>query len=130
VDELSRPFFTSGSLLLQECLACGAVQHPPEHVCFGCQGGTFRSREVAGSGTIYSHTVVHHPVHPMLSKSVPYAVVLVSLDECPEVRIVGNVMNRSAAEIHIGQRVRVLWEEIVDPRSGERVFLPQWEVVG
>ena len=59
----------------------------------------------------------------------PYAVVLVSLDEHPHVRILGNVLNREPGEIAIGQRVRATFEEIADAEAGETLLMPQWEAV-
>ena len=126
LDARTRPFFTSGKLLLQACSSCGAVQHPPEDVCRRCQGMTFATRESAGTGSVYSFTVVHHPAHPILAPAVPYAAVLVALDDYPHVRVVGNVLNVPPGDVRIGLRVRVTWQEMMDPESGERIVFPQW----
>ena len=76
-----------------------------------CGGYEFRGREVAGTGTIYSHTVIRHPVHPDLSDRVPYTVVLVSLDELPAVRITGNLLEVAPEDARVGLAVRAVWEE-------------------
>ena len=129
VDSLNRDFFTAGKLVVQECAACGTLQHPPDHACHSCQAIEFTSRETNGRGTIYSYIVVHNPPAPALADAVPYAVVLVSLDEHPQIRIIGNVLNRKSDEIEIGQAVRATFEEIQDDEEDERILLPQWEVV-
>lgn len=129
VDQFNEGFFTSGKLLLQECAVCGAVQHPPEEVCHQCQGMTFRGREATGTGTIHSYIVVRHAVAPALAASVPYAVVLVVPDGFAHVRIVGNVLNRGAHEVRIGQRVRTVFEQLPPAEGEPQVLLPQWEVV-
>ena len=36
---------------------------------------------VAGTGTVYTYTVVRHPVVPMLAPNGPYVVAVVALDE-------------------------------------------------
>jgi uncharacterized OB-fold protein len=126
VDDANRDFFTSGRILIRECTGCNTVQHPPEDLCHQCFGAEFRSREVAGKGTLYSFTVVWHPVHPSLSERVPYAVVLVSLDELPEVRITGNLLDAAPEAIRVGLPVRAVWEDVADPGSGETLRLPQW----
>ena len=126
LDEANRDFFTSGKIVLRECTACKTIQHPPEELCHMCGGYEFRGREVAGTGTIYSHTVVRHPIHPGLSERVPYIVVLVSLDELPAVRITGNLLEAGPEEVRVGLAVRAVWEEIPDPESGETLRLPQW----
>jgi uncharacterized OB-fold protein len=130
IDDLTRDFFTTGRLLLQRCTACGTVQHPPEEVCYRCQGMTFDRVESGGRGTVYSYIVTHHPVSPLLKDRVPYGVVLVQLDDFPEVRILGNVLNVEPGQLRIGMPVRVVWEEVVDEAAGERLLLPQWEAVG
>jgi hypothetical protein len=43
--------------------------------------------------------------------------------------VIGNVLNRAPREVAVGQRVRVCFEEAKDPQSGERLQIPQWEVV-
>lgn len=130
LDDRNRAFFTSGEIALQVCEACGTWQHPPEDVCHACQGTRLVTRASRGEGRVESVVVVHHPVHPQLEAAVPYAVVLVSLDDAPGVNVVGNVLNRAPGEIAIGQRVRATFEEARDPQSQERLRIPQWEVVG
>jgi uncharacterized OB-fold protein len=125
VDDRNRGYFTSGKILLQACAACGTVQHPPEEVCHRCQGTEFGTREIAPHGTIYSYTVVRHPTHPGLSNSIPYSVVLVSLDELPEVRITGNLLQLAPEKLRVGLPVKAVWEEVRDD-AGQTLRLPQW----
>jgi uncharacterized OB-fold protein len=129
LDAKNRAWFTAGRLALQACTRCQAVQFPPEDACRSCGGFELGSRESAGRGRVESVAVVHHAVHPALRPHVPYAVVLVSLDDAPGVNLLGNVLNRPAGEIAIGARVRVVFEELHDPDTGETLRLPQWEVV-
>ena len=128
-DALTKRFFTAGRLVFQECAKCGFVQHPPSDVCGACQAFEFTERASAGSGRIESLTVAHYAVHPALKGRVPYAVVLVSLEDVPEVRVIGNVLNRAPGDLRVGQRVRVCFEEAKDPQSGELLRIPQWEAV-
>jgi len=129
LDASNRAWFTSGRLGLQACTRCDGVQFPPEDACRSCGSFELGTRESAGRGRIESVAVVHHPVHPLLRAHVPYAVVLVSLDDAPGVNLVGNVRNRAAGEVAIGERVRVVFEEVRDPETGETLRIPQWEVV-
>jgi hypothetical protein len=120
VTQVNREWFTSGTLAVQRCVGCGAVQHPPEEVCHQCGAMEFQYRAVAPRGTVYSFVVVHYAASPALAESVPYAVVLVSLDEVPNVRVVGNIPSIDPAEVRIGMPVEAYWDE----REG--VLLPQW----
>jgi uncharacterized OB-fold protein len=130
IDERTAPFFTTGKIMLQTCSGCGTVQHPPEDVCHRCQGTAFDYREHAGSGTIYSYTVVRHPVNPILTRAIPYVVVLVSLDDRSEVRITGNLLDCPPEKVRIGARVSAVWEEVADPdpQAERKLLLPQWKL--
>lgn len=121
----NRAWFTSGQLSLQRCAACGVVQHPPEEVCHACGSSSFTTRVVAPAGKVHSYTVAHHAVHTDLEPFVPYAVVLVSLDELPEVRVVGNLLEVPVDEVAIGMAVEGLWVERL-AEDGEVILLPQW----
>lgn len=129
LDTWNRPFFGSGTIVIQECSNCGTLQHPPEQICHRCLGMEFTGHETNGEGTIYSYQVVYYPAAPALQAVVPYNVVLVSLDEHPEIRIIGNVVNRKPQDLAIGQPVRAVFEAIADEELGETLYLPQWEVV-
>ncbi len=129
IDQFNRDFFTSGKLVVQECVSCGTVQHPPEEICHKCCGVEFKARETNGLGTIYSYIVAHNPPAPAFTDAVPYGVILVSLDEFPQVRILGNALNRKPSELEIGQKVRAVFEEIDDEEADEKLLMPQWEIV-
>ena len=129
LEPATRRFFSAGKLVFQACAKCAHVQHPPTDVCSACQSFAFTERESAGLGRIESAIVVQHPVHPLLKARGAYSVVLVTLDDVPGVRVIGNVLNRAPAEVAIGQAVRVVFEEAKDPQSGELLRIPQWEVV-
>ena len=89
----------------------------------------FDWRACSGEGRIEGVAVVHHSVHPAFNDRVPYAVVVVSLDDAPGVNAVGNVLNRDPGDVAIGQSVRAVFEEIRDPEGGTTLQIPQWEVV-
>jgi uncharacterized OB-fold protein len=125
VNDTNRAWFTSGELALQQCASCATVQHPPEETCHVCGAMRFVTRTVAPFGTVYSYTVVHHAVHPALGASIPYAVVLVRLDEQPDVRVVGNLLDVAVDDVAIGMPVEATWE-LRTADEGDEVLLPQW----
>jgi uncharacterized OB-fold protein len=114
--------------MVQCCRACGRFQHPPEDLCRSCASHDVAPRASVGRGRVESVAVVHRAVHPALKDRVPYAVVLVSLDDVPGVNLVGNVGGVKPDGIEIGARVRVVFEEVTHPDSGERLLIPQWEL--
>lgn len=116
------PFFAAareGRLVIPRCRSCGAWRYPPRPTCPPCGSGDFAWEPVAGTGEVYSFTVLHQVYHPGFADEVPYAVVLVQLDE--GVRMISNVVGVPASQVRIGQRVRVIF----DPVS-EEVTLPKF----
>ncbi len=129
LDKLNRDFFTAGVLTLQQCRQCKHIQHPPEEVCETCQSFELGGLVSAGDGRIESIAVVTQAVHPSLADRVPYAIVLVSVAEAPGVLLAGNVVGKEPEDVRIGDRVRVVFEDATDPRSGAQFKIPQWEIV-
>jgi len=129
LDDLNRKWFTAGVVTVQTCNDCGSLQHPPEELCCSCQGTDLGWRECSGEGKIESVAVVTHPLRPSLVDHVPYAVVVVSLADAPGVNAIGNVINVPAREVGIGQRVRAVFQRVVDADAHEVLEIPQWEVV-
>ena len=129
IDDLNRAWFTRGVLSVQECNDCQTLQHPPDELCCSCRGANLGFRECSGKGRIESLAVVHHAVHPWLNDALPYAIAVVSLDDAPGVHAIGNVVNREPSELSIGQAVRAVFEEVEPADGGERLLIPQWEVV-
>jgi uncharacterized OB-fold protein len=125
----NRPWFTSGAMSIQQCATCGVLQHPPEEICHECAGMTFATAVLVPTGTVCSYTIVHHSVNPRLDGVVPYAVVLVALDDAPHVRVVGNLLDVPVEEIAIGMPVTATWEELAAD-DGETILLPQWQRAG
>ena len=125
LGRLNRDWFTSGMLAVQTCSGCGALQHPPEEICHRCGAMTFTTTTVAPRGTVHSYTVAHYPAHRALTEHVPYTVVLVSLDEHPEVRVIGNVLDVPPEEVRIGMPVVATWQERTNA-EGESIRFLQW----
>ena len=129
LDAHTRAFFTAGVLTLQQCSRCKHVQHPPDDVCEACQGFALERFASAGEGRIESVALVTHAVHPALTDLVPYAIVLVSVDDAPGILVAGNVAGTEPAAVRIGDRVRVVFAPATDPRTGDELLIPHWEVV-
>lgn len=110
-------------LLFQHCQACGNRQHPPAPTCTNCVSTDLKFEEVAGRGAIYSYTIMYHAGDKRFAAAIPYASVIVELDEAPGVLIAGNLLGVPASEAHIGRRVRVLFEQLTD-----EITLPQFEL--
>jgi uncharacterized OB-fold protein len=118
----NEAWFTCGAIVIQRCASCGTRQHPPEEVCHVCGSMSFDHDTLAATGTVYSYTIVHYAANKTLADSVPYTVVLVSLDEAPTIRVVGNLVG---TEVQIGMPVVAQWDEHT-AEDGTAILLPQW----
>lgn len=127
LTQFNREWFTSGTLAVQQCVACERLQHPPEEICRACGSMTFDTRVLAPRGTIYSHTVVHYAASRALETSVPYVVVLVSFDEAPQLRVIGNLLGVHTMSVVIGAAVGAEWTSHAS-EDGTVIQLPQWRL--
>jgi uncharacterized OB-fold protein len=121
----NEAWFTTGAVIVQRCTACATLRHPPEEICHVCGATTFDGVELAPSGTVYSYTVCHYAANNALADAVPYTVVLVSLDDAPQVRVIGNLLDSDGTDVRIGMPVVAEWEERT-AEDGARILLPQW----
>lgn len=123
-DEDTRPFWEGcrrGELLMQRCAACQRLRFYPRPMCPHCRSFESEWVRMSGRGTIYSWIVAHPPVMPAFQDRVPMPVVLVELEEDPELRLVGNIRDCPPKDISIGLPVEVVFEPVADD-----VTLPQW----
>jgi uncharacterized protein len=94
-----------GELRLQRCTACATFRHPPRPVCAHCGARESEAVPAAGTGKVWSFTVIHPPTLPAFADRTPYAAVVVRLDE--GVFLVSNLVDCPIAEITIGTRVEL-----------------------
>ena len=128
LNPYNTPFFTAGSVQIQCCEDCGHTQHPPDDVCYGCQGTSLSFRAMPGTGRIESAAIVRHAVHPALKDKLPYVIAIVSIDGAPGCSVEGNVVGCAPEDAQIGLRVRAVFEDATDPESGQALKIPQWEL--
>lgn len=124
----NTPFFTAGSIQIQHCDDCGHAQHPPDDLCYACQGTNLSFIATPGTGRIESACLVHHPIHPALKERVPYVIAVVSVDGAPGCNVQGNIVGCPPETVEIGQKVRAVFEEARDPNTGQQLKIPQWEL--
>jgi len=106
-----------GRLVYRACDDCGAALHPPTACCPHCGGENTSWHDAQGTGTLHSWTTIHQSVHP--EYTAPYTLVLVTLDDTPEVRLMGRIDGEP--ELEPGMTMQVWFETVADG-----VVLPQW----
>ena len=124
---LTQPFWTAAledRLVASRCATCGTFHLPPPPRCFKCQHDTFEWVQLPGTGTIYSFTVVRHPLSPALAEAVPYVAAVINLDgtQGAGARMVANVVNCDPDAVAVGDKVRVTFDKLSDTLA-----LPRFE---
>jgi uncharacterized OB-fold protein len=64
---------------------------------------------------------MHSPGNPGFDDRLPYAVLIVELDEQSGLLTIGNLVDCPFEDIEIGMRLEVAWERLTDD-----ITLPQW----
>lgn len=118
-NDTTQPFWDytlQGKLAASKCKKCGTFLLPPQPRCFVCQNDKFEWVELPGTGTVYTYTVVRHPLRPGLDQVVPYAAGMIELDgtQGAGARIQANIINCDVEKVRIGDRVKVVFEKISD----------------
>ena len=106
-------------LRFQRCQQCGTWRHPPRPMCNSCHSLQWEWAATQGKGKVYCWTTVYQALDPAFAQAVPYAAVVVELDEGP--RLTTWVTGISPDDLHIGMPVE-LW---FDPVTSE-VTLPKF----
>ena len=107
------PYFAAareGRLVVQRCAGCGALRFPPRELCSSCLSTDVRWEPVSGRGEIFSYNVMHQIYHPAFAAAVPYAVVVVKLEEGP--KLTSNLVDCPLDAIRVGMPVEVVFEPI------------------
>ena len=130
-DDEGAPFWAGcaeGELRVQRCSNCGLLRMPARPMCPRCRSLEHTWDAMSGRGTIWSFVVPHPPLLPAYSSLAPYNVIVVTLDEDPGIRMVGNLVADKDAEINsvdpstieIGTPVQVVFHQVED------VTVPRW----
>jgi uncharacterized protein len=107
------PFFGAAhrhELVVQRCRGCGAFRFPARDRCSSCLSREAEWTRVSGRGTVFSYAVMHQVYHPGFADEVPYAVVVIQLEE--GARMLSNVVGCPTHEIAIGMPVEVVFEDV------------------
>jgi uncharacterized OB-fold protein len=125
-NEFNRPFWEAakrGSLELQRCQSCGHFQHPPYATCTQCVSTDLKFEPVKGQGAIYAYTIMYHTGDKRFAAAVPYASIIVELDDAPGALMAGNLLGVPYTEAKVGRRVEVTFEKLNDD-----ITLPQFRL--
>ena len=97
-------------LLVGHCNACGAVHYHPRRICPHCHSADVTTRAAAGTGEIYSFSV-------MRRTETPFAIAYVTLDE--GVTMMTNLVDCDLDALAVGQRVAVRFVDTRPDADGQ-----------
>ena len=127
-DALTKPFWDAareGVLALQRCQSCGHFQHPPYATCVNCVSIDLQFEPVSGKGSIYAYTIMYHTGDRRFAPAVPYASIIVELDDAPGALLAANLFDAPYTAAKVGRRVEVVFE-----RLNDEITLPQFRLAG
>lgn len=120
-DRVSAPFWAAaarGQLVVQRCVRCGEHQFYPRPLCTRCTGDVEWST-VAGTGTLYTFTVIRQNLAQPFAGFGPYITAMVVLDEGP--MMMSNLTDVDPANVRIGMPV-----ECYAVRLSDDIGIPFW----
>jgi uncharacterized OB-fold protein len=105
VNSETEAFFDAarrGRFMIPVCAACGKAHWYPRAICPFCSSDKVEWRESAGSGTIYTFSVMRRVKEP-------YVIAHVTLAEGPT--MLTNIVDCDFDTVRIGQKVAVVFRE-------------------
>ena len=114
-DQWTQPFWDAAkrqSLELQRCQSCRHFQHPPYPTCVNCMSIDLKFEAVGGAGSIYAYTIMYHDGDKRFASAVPYASIIVELDDAPGALMASNLIDAPYTEAKVGRRVEVVFEPL------------------
>jgi uncharacterized OB-fold protein len=78
---------------------------------------------VGGTGVIYAYTIMYHDGDKRFAGAIPYASIIVELDDAPGALMAANLLDVPYTEAKVGRRVEVVFEPLNDD-----IALPQFRL--
>ena len=69
---------------------------------------------MAGHGAIYAYTIMYHTGDKRFAAAVPYASIIVELDDAPGALLAANLLEAPYTEAKVGRRVEVVFQPLND----------------
>ncbi len=99
-----------GELLFQRCSDCGAWRHVPRELCPDCGSWNWEWQASSGRGRVFTWTVIERALHPAFAEAVPFAAVVVELEE--GVRLLSHVLDCPPDQLEMDMPVDVVFEGV------------------
>jgi uncharacterized protein len=113
IPSWQQPYWDSlkeHSIKVQKCDSCGAFRYVPKEICNKCRATAFTWAPIAGTGEVYTFTIVRRAPTPAYQQDAPYAIVHVVMEE--GFRMIGSLRVDDPESVAIGQPVRVTYDDV------------------
>jgi len=113
-DALDNPFWEAcreHRFLVHCCGTCGR-SYWPASCCVDHGSAAMEWQPASGRGVVHTYTVAHHAYEPSMADRVPYAVVVVQLEEGPFFH--SDIVGCDAADVHVGMAVEAVYDALDD----------------
>jgi uncharacterized OB-fold protein len=97
-----------GELRFQRCSSCEVWRHVPRELCPECGSNEWSWERSGGHGRVFTWTVATRAIHPAFEPDVPYASVVVEMEE--GVRLLSIVLDCPPDELTVEMPVEVAFE--------------------
>ena len=97
-------------LRFQRCKSCATWRHVPRELCASCGSWEWEWARSSGRGTVFTWTVAARAMHPAFQDAVPYAPVVVEMEE--GVRILSRVTDCPPDALAVGMPVSVAFDDV------------------
>jgi uncharacterized protein len=94
---------------LQRCDSCGRFRFIPSERC-PCGSTEYSWTPIAGTGQIYTYTVVHRAPTPAYQSGAPYVIAHVTLDEGP--RMISTLMGCDPGAVTVTMPVELIYDDV------------------
>lgn len=112
----------SGLVRYQVCKDCNSTVFHPRAICPYCTGNRLDYRDAAGTGTIYSASVLYYPIDTYHARRLPYALGIIHMTE--DFYMFAELTPADPTKLRIGAPVKV-WFDRID----EDLTLPKFTLV-
>ena len=79
-----------------------------------CISTDLKFEPVSGKGAIYAYTIMYHTGDKRFAGAVPYASIIVELDDAPGALLAANLLDAEYTEAKVGRRVEVVFQPLND----------------
>jgi uncharacterized OB-fold protein len=102
---------------VQRCDNCGVFRYVPKELCHNCHTTAASWTPIAGTGELYTFTVVRRAPTPAYQADAPYAIGHVAMAE--GFRMIGMLRNVDLEQTRIGMPLQVVYDDVT----------PEWSLL-